>query len=172
MKTVISTLLICLIFIGNSIAINSVPTESVTAEQTMIDETHALEQVGPDLTEWAQIYERPDPTREEVKATLALYYEALETEDLSLISFTPDVLPGGTTVEGEGDVRLFLANTAELVVEIEILRTVIEGEYACSMANYLWTGDKITPLGICFRVIGDQIAEIHPYFDPRPILED
>ncbi len=149
MKTVLITLLICLVSIGNCIAQNSDPAGSATAEL--------------------------EPTREEVKATLALYYEALETEDLSLISFTPDILlglPDGTTVEGEEDVRLFLANTAEYVVEIEILRTVIEAGYACSRTKYRWKGDKITPLGICFRVIEDQIAEIHPYFDPRPILED
>lgn len=114
-----------------------------------------------------------EPTREAIKAVLGRYYEALETEDLSLISFTPDVVLGlmsGTTVEGEDDVRSFLVNTARLVEDIEVRHTVIEGEYACSMTDYRWTGDVITPLAICFRVRGDQIAEIRPYFDPRPIL--
>lgn len=116
---------------------------------------------------------RGEPTREEIKAVLARYYEALETGDLSLISFTPDVVLGlmsGTTVEGEEDVRSFLVNTARMVEDIEVRHTVIEGEYACSMTEYRWTGDVITPLAICFRITGDQISELRPYFDPRPIL--
>lgn len=114
-------------------------------------------------------------TRQAIKATLDGYYEALETENLDLTSFTSDVvlgLPNGTTVEGEEDVRAFLENTAQRVVAIDVNQTVVEGDYACSMTEYRWTGDVSTPLAICFRVTGGHIAEIRPYFDPRPLLQD
>lgn len=112
--------------------------------------------------------------RTAIESTLDLYFRGLIDKNMDILPLAKDVLfvgPTGYTIQGTEDVVPFLANTAGMVTDVRVIKTVIEGDYACKITDYDWTNGETTPLAICFRVEGHKITEIRPYFDPRPILD-
>lgn len=114
------------------------------------------------------------PEKESLARILESYAAAMETGDYSKVRFTADVtflgpLTGGPIV-GEGPVRNFLLQVSRDVREIRVKRRVIDGEFACVIAELETKNGVVVPFCEFFRVVEGRIAEIHPYFDPRPLV--
>jgi limonene-1,2-epoxide hydrolase len=118
----------------------------------------------------------PPPTqpRESVARILQAYADAMETGDYRDVHFTPDVtflgpLTNGP-ISGEAAVRAFLLKVSADVKDVRVKRQVVDGEFACEIADLETKGGKVVPFCECFRVVNGKLAEIRPYFDPRPLI--
>ena len=112
----------------------------------------------------------------DTKSAVALYFEGLQSGDVSDIPLDPDVRFLGPmlpeAVEGEAEVRALLANVAADFRTISAERILVDGEYSCAPFEFQVTDDNVPPIaGVdCFRVVEGKIVEIQPFYDPRPLL--
>src|SRR5262245_31790835 len=54
--------------------------------------------------------------------------------------------------------------------DVRVKRQIIDGQFACVLADFETTEGTVVPFCEFFRVRGSEIAEIRPYFDPRPFV--
>jgi len=112
--------------------------------------------------------------RESVATVLNTYAAAMKTGDYSRVTFAPDVTFVGPLtngpINGETAVRAFLVGVSTDVKDIRVKRQVIEGEFACVVAELETKSGTVVPYIEYFRVVDGRILEIHPYFDPRPLI--
>jgi limonene-1,2-epoxide hydrolase len=116
----------------------------------------------------------PSPERESVARLLGDYAEAMKSGDWSSVRFTPDVtflgpLTNGP-ITGEAAVRAFLLRVSAGVKDVRVKRQVIDGEFACVIAELEAKDGKVIPFCESFRIVDGRIAEVRPYFDPRPLI--
>jgi limonene-1,2-epoxide hydrolase len=115
----------------------------------------------------------PPQQREAVARVLDAYAQAMKTGDYSSVRFTPDVtfvgpLTNGAII-GEAQVKDFLRKVSTGVRDIRVKRQIIDGEFASVIADLETTEGTVVPFSEFFRVVDGRIAEIRPYFDPRPL---
>ena len=55
-----------------------------------------------------------------------------------------------------------------LINEVRVLRCVADGDHVAARFD-LHTPFGVIPVLVLFRVSGGQIAEIRPFYDPRPM---
>ena len=116
----------------------------------------------------------PPQQREAVARVLDAYAQAMKTGDYSSVRFTPDVtfvgpLTNGAII-GEAQVKDFLRKVSTGVRDIRVKRQIIDGEFASVIADLETTEGTVVPFSEFFRVVDGRIAEIRPYFDPRPLI--
>ena len=119
--------------------------------------------------------QRPDQQRRELIArTLDAYAQAMKTGDYSDVRFTSDVtflgpLTNGAIV-GETQVKDFLLKVSKSVKDVRVKRQLIDGEFACVIAELETKEGDVVPFCEFFRIVDGKIAEIRPYFDPRLLI--
>ncbi|MEP6609965.1 MAG: nuclear transport factor 2 family protein [Burkholderiaceae bacterium] len=117
----------------------------------------------------------PEQQKKQVIAkALDAYAQAMKTGDYSDVRFSSDVtflgpLTNGAIV-GETQVRDFLLKVSKGVKDVRVKRQVIDGEFACVVADLETREGDVVPFCECFRILDEKIAEIRPYFDPRPLI--
>ena len=116
----------------------------------------------------------PPQQREAVARVLDAYAQAMKTGDYSSVRFTPDVTFVGPltngAIKGEAQVKDFLRKVSRGVRDIRVKRQIIDGEFASVIADLETTEGTVVPFSEFFRVVDGRIAEIRPYFDPRPLI--
>ena len=120
----------------------------------------------PDGIAW-EFYMAPQVAIEVVERYLA----ALRTGNLMDVPFAPDVTfesPLATRVSGRGAVIEALQDMLPAVLGVTVRDHIADGEFVASRF------DLDTPFGRIevfdrFRVVNGLLAEIRPYYDPRPI---
>ena len=69
---------------------------------------------------------------------------------------------------GKPAVQKFLSNVR--AKDVRVKRQIIDGQFACVLADFETMEGTVVPFCEFFRVRGSEIAEIRPYFDPRPFI--
>ena len=54
--------------------------------------------------------------------------------------------------------------------DVRVKRQVIDGQFACVLADFETQEGTVVPFCEFFRIRNGEIAEIRPYFDPRPLI--
>ena len=116
----------------------------------------------------------PPQQREAVARVLDAYAQAMKTGNYSSVRFTRDVtfvgpLTNGAII-GEAQVKDFLRKVSTGVRDIRVKRQIIDGEFASVIADLETREGTVVPFSEFFRVVDGRIAEIRPYFDPRPLI--
>ncbi len=98
----------------------------------------------------------------------------MKTGDYSNVHFASDVtflgpLTNGP-ITGEVQVKAFLLKVSAGVKAARVKRQVIDGEFACVIADLVTKEGNVVPFCEFFRIVDARIAEIRPYFDPRPLI--
>ena len=114
--------------------------------------------------------------REATIDLITRYLNALTTGDFSNELFTPDVSLFTpfmeTPVTGKGAVIGALKEISQGVADIKILRFVVEGEFACAIIEFKSKNGVTVEMCDVYRVSDGKLAEMRPYFDPRPLIGD
>lgn len=119
--------------------------------------------------------QRPDHQKRELTArVLDAYAQAMKAGDYSAVRFASDVtflgpLTNGAIV-GETQVKDFLLKVSKGVKDVRVKRQVIDGEFACVIADLETRGGDVVPFCEFFQILDGKIAVIRPYFDPRPLI--
>jgi limonene-1,2-epoxide hydrolase len=56
------------------------------------------------------------------------------------------------------------------VKDVHVKQRIIDGEFACVIADLQTKEGDVVPFCEFFRIVDGRIAEIRPYFDPRPLI--
>jgi len=122
----------------------------------------------PDRIAW-ELYMAPNVAVHVVEA----YLDGLRRKDLGAVPFAPHVTfenPLAPRVIGVAAVKEALAAMLPAVLDVGPAAHVTEGEYVASRFD-LHTPFGVIPVLDRFRVINGELAEIRPFYDPRPIVE-
>lgn len=117
-----------------------------------------------------------DQHRREIEQAIETYLLGLQSGDLEAIAFDRRVRFEGVLLEGalEGDsnLREFLAGLSENIASIHTRRVVIDGNHACAM--FTWRTTSGIEIDMCdqFQFRKGRIVYLRPYFDPRPLFRD
>jgi hypothetical protein len=102
------------------------------------------------------------------------YLHALKTGDFSDSLFTPDVTLFTPFMEapvtGKEIVINALKEISKGVADIKTLRFVIEAEFACAIFEFKNKDGIIVNMCDAYRISNGMLAEMRPYFDPRPLI--
>lgn len=114
--------------------------------------------------------------REATIELITRYLNALKSGDFSNIQFTPDVTLFTpfmeTPITGKDAVVTSLKETSKVIEDINILRLVIENEFACAIIEFKTKNGITVDMCDTYRISNGKFAEIRPYFDPRPLTGD
>jgi len=110
--------------------------------------------------------------RDSIAALLDAYVNGYKTGDYTKVRFAADVtfegpLTNGKIV-GKPTLQKFLSNVR--AKDVRVKRQIIDDEVACVLAEFETTEGIIVPFCEFFRIKDGEIAEIRPYFDPRPFM--
>lgn len=101
------------------------------------------------------------------------YINALKSGDFNENLFTPDVTLSTPFLErpvtGKDTVIGVLKEISQGVDDIKALRFVVEGEFACALIEFKSKNDITVDMCDAYRILNGKLAEIRPYFDPRPL---
>lgn len=109
--------------------------------------------------------------RDSIAALLAAYVNGYKTGDWARVRFAADVIFEGPLkgpIRGESAVRTFLSSVR--AKDVRVKRQIIDGEFVCVLADFETAQGTVVPFCEFFRIKDGQIAEIRPYFDPRPLI--
>ena len=111
--------------------------------------------------------------RDSIAALLDAYVNGYKTGDWGKkVRFTADVTFEGPLkgpIRGESEVRTFLSSVR--AKDVRVKRQIIDGEFACVLGDFETTEGTLVPFCEFFRIKDGEIAEIRPYFDPRPLIQ-
>jgi hypothetical protein len=110
--------------------------------------------------------------RDSIANLLTAYADGYKTGDYGHVRFATDVtfegpLTNGKIV-GKPAVQKFLSTVR--AKDVRVKRRIIDGQFACVLADFETTDGTTVPFCEFFRVSDGEIAEIRPYFDPRPLI--
>jgi SnoaL-like domain len=109
--------------------------------------------------------------RESIAKLLDAYIDGYRTGEWGMVRFTADVTFEGPLkgpISGESTVRTFLLTVR--AKDVRVKRQIIDGQFACVLADFETKEGTVVPFCEFFRISDGQIAEIRPYFDPRPFI--
>jgi hypothetical protein len=111
-----------------------------------------------------------------------LYFEALESGDLSRIPYAEHVQmfaplgPRGLAepIIGAAAVRTFLAGVTPIIERVEVLNVFESGDWCAGRARIRLSSPTNAVLSVfdVFRVLDDRIVFQENHYDPRPALAD
>jgi len=99
------------------------------------------------------------------------YLDGLRNKDLSKVEFASDVTfegPLSPKLTGKGAVVEFLTGLFPAIKDVRVKQHIVEGEYVATIFDFDTTFGVI-PIFDCFRVSNGKLAQIRPFYDPRPI---
>jgi len=113
--------------------------------------------------------------RSEVERAIGLFFEAINTNDVSIIPLDNDAVMSGPMmpepVTGEAAVRQYISETAPFMARIEQISTIIEGENAAIVVEFEGL-NGVTFKGVeIFQVRNGLICSDQVFFDTRPLLK-
>jgi len=106
-------------------------------------------------------------------AVVERYLRALKDRNLADVPFAPDVVfqgPLSPKLTGIDAVTEILEQMLPVIRDIRVERHIVDGEFVATMFE-LDTIFGMIPVCDCFHVVGGQLKQIRPFYDPRPILE-
>ena len=110
--------------------------------------------------------------KDSIARLLDAYVDAYKTGGYRNVRFAADVTFEGPLtngrIRGEAAVQKFLSNVS--AKDVRVRQKLIDGQFACVVADFETTEGTVVPFCEFFRVINGRIAEIRPYFDPRPLI--
>src|SRR4030095_9111927 len=110
--------------------------------------------------------------RDSIAKLLDAYADGYKTGDYAEVRFAADVTFEGPLTNGKilgkPAVQKFLSTVH--AKDVRVKRQIIDGQFACVLADFETTDGTVVPFCEFFRVRGSEIAEIRPYFDPRPFI--
>jgi Domain of unknown function (DUF4904) len=109
--------------------------------------------------------------RDSIARLLDAYTNGYKTGDWGQVRFAADVTFEGPLkgpIRGESPVRTFLS--AVRAKDVRVKRQIIDGQFACVLADFETIEGIVVPFCEYFRIRDGEIAEIRPYFDPRPFI--
>jgi Domain of unknown function (DUF4904) len=109
--------------------------------------------------------------RDSIASLLDAYIDGYRTGEWGKVRFTADVTFEGPLkgpISGESTVRTFLSTVR--AKDVRVKRQIIDGQFACVLADFETIEGTIVPFCEFLRISDGQIAEIRPYFDPRPLI--
>jgi hypothetical protein len=109
--------------------------------------------------------------RDSIARLLDAYINGYKTGDYGQVRFAADVTFEGPLkgpIRGEAPVRTFLS--AVRAKDVRVKRQIIDGQFACVLADFETIEGIVVPFCEYFRIRDGEIAEIRPYFDPRPFI--
>jgi hypothetical protein len=111
--------------------------------------------------------------RDSIAALLDAYVNGYRTGDYGKVRFAADVTFEGPLtnrkISGKPALQKFLSNVR--AKDVRVKRQIIDGEVACVLADFETTEGIVVPFCEFFRIKDGEIAEIRPYFDPRPFMQ-
>jgi len=114
--------------------------------------------------------------RNETTDLITRYFKALKSGNFSDNLFTPDVTLFTpfmeTPVTGKDAVTGALKEISQGVEDIKILRFVVESEFACAIIEFKSKNGVTVDMCDAYRISNGKLAEMRPYFDPRPLMGD
>jgi hypothetical protein len=99
------------------------------------------------------------------------YLEGLSAKDLSQVPFAPDVTfesPITPRLTGIQSVLEFLEGVFSVIKAVRVQQCVADGEYVVAHFE-LDTTYGLIPVTDRIGIVDGQIAELRPYYDPRPL---
>jgi hypothetical protein len=110
--------------------------------------------------------------RDSLAALLDAYVNGYKTGDWGKVRFAADVTFEGPLTNGKiigkPALQKFLSNVR--AKDVRVKRRIIDGQFACVVADFETKEGIIVPFCEFFRINDGEIAEIRPYFDPRPLI--
>jgi hypothetical protein len=109
--------------------------------------------------------------RQATAKLLDAYIDGYKTGDWGKVRFAVDITFEGPLkgpIRGESAVRTFLLNVR--AKDVRVKRQIIDGQFACVLADFETREGIVVPFCEFFRIADGEIAEIRPYFDPRPLI--
>jgi hypothetical protein len=113
--------------------------------------------------------------RSEIERAIGLFFEALNTNDASIIPLADDVVMSGPMmpepINGEAAVRQYIDETSPFMARIDQISTIIEGENAAIVVEFEGLNGVIFKGVEIFRVANGLICSDQVFFDTRPLLK-
>src|SRR4030095_14762840 len=110
--------------------------------------------------------------RDSIAKLLDSYIDGYKTGDFGKTRFAADVTFEGPLTDGrilgKPAVQKFLSTVR--AKDVRVKRRIIDGQFACVVADFETTEGIIVPFCEFFRIKHSEIGEIRPYFDPRPFV--
>jgi ketosteroid isomerase-like protein len=109
--------------------------------------------------------------RNSIARLLDAYTDGYKTGDFGRVRFAADVTFEGPLkgpIRGESAVRTFLSTVR--AKDVRVKRQIIDGQFACVLPDFETMEGIAVPFCEFFRIRDGEIAEIRPYFDPRPFI--
>jgi hypothetical protein len=110
--------------------------------------------------------------RGSIAKLLDAYIGGYTTGDYTNVRFAADVTFEGPLTNGKilgkSALQKFLSNVR--AKDVRVKRQIIDGQFACVLADFETTEGLVVPFCEFFRIEEGEIAEIRPYFDPRPFM--
>lgn len=101
------------------------------------------------------------------------YLRALKDRNLAGVPFAPDVVfqgPLSAKLTGIDAVTGVLEQMLPVIRDVRVQRHITEGDWVATLFE-LDTEFGVIPVCDCFHVVNGQLAQIRPFYDPRPIVE-
>jgi len=113
--------------------------------------------------------------RAEVERAIGLYFEAINSNDVSIIPLAEDMVMSGPMmpepISGAAAVRQYLDETSPFMARIEPKTIIIEGESAAVIVEFEGLNGVIFEGVEIFRVSNGLICSAQIFFDTRPLFK-
>jgi hypothetical protein len=113
--------------------------------------------------------------RSEIERAISLFFEAVNSNDTSLIPLAEDVVMSGPMmpepISGEAAVRRYLGETAPFMTRMDQKTTVIEGENAAVIVEFEGLNGVVIEGVEFFRFKNGLICRDQVFFDTRPLFK-
>jgi hypothetical protein len=109
--------------------------------------------------------------RQATAKLLDAYIDGYKAGEWGKVRFAADVTFEGPLkgpIRGESAVRTFLVTVR--AKDVRVKRQIIDGQFACVLADFETREGIVVPFCEFFRIADGKIADIRPYFDPRPLI--
>jgi glyoxylase I family protein len=151
--------------VAGALAAAGVENTGIKTDPTLNREYVAFK--DPDGIAW-ELYMAPNDAVRAVDA----YLDGLSRKDLSGVPFAADVTfesPLSTVTRGAADVRALLEGLFPAINRVRLLQHISQGEYVAARFD-LETTFGVIPVFDRVHVVGGELREIRPFYDPRPLL--
>ena len=151
--------------IAEALSAAGVPSTGVKTDPTLNRDYVAFK--DPDGIAW-EFYMNPNVAVTVVET----YLRGLARKDLSDVPLAADVTfesPLSPPVHGANSVRAHLENLFPAIKDVRVLQHIVQGEYVSTRFD-LDTTFGLIAVHDRFRIADGKLKEIHPFYDPRPLL--
>ncbi len=113
--------------------------------------------------------------RTDMERTIGLYFEAINSNDASIVPLADDVVISGPMlpepITGEAAVRQHIADTAPFIARQVEKYSVIEGDSAAVILEFEGVNGLIMEGAEFFRVRDGKICDMQNFFDTRSLIK-